>query len=310
MVYQEHMVNCRGKTKCYRSSDKKKCSTPNAWVIFLRSVKGDGLTVKEAARYYQHVFKPQLIRKLIAIAGENAPLKKQKAEYHKLICKKFYETMKAENGAKSAQKKKLSSGVAKILKKNSIPETLASIGAKKAAAALKKKEAAIKKAAADVAAKEKAVREQQRKAASVIKKALVANVKAKKLAREAADAKKKEAADAKKRSRSSSSSSTGGAVTRKRARANHARSPGNSSTGGAQKRKAPFGSVSKKKAKTAVEAQRQADNLKKNAANSKKKVDFAESALFQAKKRKATAAMRKLDTNLNGTAVRGKRKRV
>ncbi|CAN0589054.1 unnamed protein product, partial [Laminaria digitata] len=83
------VVNCRGLNKCYQTMDKKKCSTPNAWVIFLRSVKGEGLKVKEAARYYQHVFKPQLIRKLIAIAGENAPLKKQKAAYHKLICKKF-----------------------------------------------------------------------------------------------------------------------------------------------------------------------------------------------------------------------------
>ncbi|CAN0597543.1 unnamed protein product, partial [Laminaria digitata] len=141
-----------------------------------------------AARYYQHVFKPQLIRKLIAIAGENAPLKKQKAAYHKLICKKFYEIMKAEKGTTSAaQKKKISSGVAKILKKNSIPETLALVGAKKAASALKKKDAATKKAATDVTAKEKPAKEARRKADSVIKRVLAANVKAKKLEKEAAN---------------------------------------------------------------------------------------------------------------------------
>ena len=125
------------------------------------------------------------MRRLITITGENAPLKTN-AEYHKLICRQFYRKMKNDG-----KKKKVSGGVAKILKKNSIPETLALMGARKAGSALAAKEKANKKAAADVAAKDMAVKNAKRKAAAVINSAVAAAARARALKKEAAAAKTK-----------------------------------------------------------------------------------------------------------------------
>lgn len=289
---------CRGKKKCYQTKDKKKCSTPNAWVIFLRSIKGDGLSLKDASKYYNFVFKPQLTRKMIAIAGADATLAKQKAAMHKLICRQFYKNLKIER-----KNKKISKGVASILKKNSISQTLAQAGAKKAAAALLKKEKDKKKAAADVAAKEKAVKEAKRKAASVIKRALQANMRAKKLAREASEAAKKVVGA--KRGRSSSGSGSTGA---KKARA--------SSRGVKRIQAFDYNTRAQKKARAASDAQKKADKLKTSVTNANKKVKVAGKAHAKAKKTKQLVTKRKLpravtalNSTLKGQTVTGKRRR-
>ena len=312
---------CRGKKKCYQTKDKKKCSTPNAWVIFLRSIKGDGLSLKDASKYYNFVFKPQLTRKMIAIAGADATLAKQKAAMHKLICRQFYKNLKIER-----KNKKISKGVASILKKNSISQTLAQAGAKKAAAALLKKEKDKKKAAADVAAKEKAVKEAKRKAASVIKRALQANMRAKKLAREASEAAKKVVGA--KRGRSSSGSGSTGA---KKARASsrgvkriqafdyntRAQKKARASSRGVKRIQAfDYNTRAQKKARAASDAQKKADKLKTSVTNANKKVKVAGKAHAKAKKTKQLVTKRKLpravtalNSTLKGQTVTGKRRR-
>lgn len=80
---------------------------------FLRATKIEFRPVGEVSKY---IFKPQLMRRLIDIAGEHAPLKKRKAEYHKLLCKQFYENIK-----QTRKKGEYCSGVAKILQKKQHP---------------------------------------------------------------------------------------------------------------------------------------------------------------------------------------------
>ncbi|CAN0209864.1 unnamed protein product, partial [Ectocarpus sp. 4 AP-2014] len=67
----------------------------------------------------------------VRIAGKNATTKRTKEVYRQVICSHMYKYMK-NNG----NKKKVKKGVAKILKNNTIPKTLALLGAKKPAKAL------------------------------------------------------------------------------------------------------------------------------------------------------------------------------
>lgn len=297
---------CRGKKKCYQSKDGKKCSAPNAWVVFLRSVKGNALSSKEASKYYQHVFKPQLTRRMIAIAGQDAPLAKQKAAMHKIICRQFYKNLKIER-----KNKKVTKGVASILKKNSISKTLADAGAKKAAAALKKKEQDKKKAAAAVAAKEKAAKKAKRHAAFVIKRAVAAAARARLLKKAAAEAAKKVAG--KKRGRSSSGSGSTGAKKQRASSRGVKRIQAFDYNPREQKRLRV--TASKKKSEASA-AQKKADTLKTSSAKAEKKVKVATKAVVKAKKTKALVTKRKLpralaglQTTLKGQGLVGKRRR-
>lgn len=56
------------------------CLVPNPWPIFLHANNIEFRSVGEASKYYNPIFKPQLTRRVIDIADENAPIKKQHAE--------------------------------------------------------------------------------------------------------------------------------------------------------------------------------------------------------------------------------------
>ncbi|CAN0005563.1 unnamed protein product, partial [Ectocarpus sp. 6 AP-2014] len=117
--------------------------------------------------------------------------------------------MKASGKNTASNKKKVSSGVSKILNKKSIPKTLKIMGARHAAAALTAKEQDMKKADADVAAKEKIAEDERRKAKDIIRRAVEAAARARLL--------KKEAASAKTRASNAASSSSTRTTTKAKA---------------------------------------------------------------------------------------------
>lgn len=119
-------------------------------------------------------FKKNVLKKLVAIAGNKLSTKRMKAEYRKHICAYFYKHMESSRKYTPANKKKLSSGVTKLLKKNSIPETLAAMGAKKEAAAMVAKPKDSAKLAKQAESANKAVKEQERKAAAVVRRVTAA----------------------------------------------------------------------------------------------------------------------------------------
>lgn len=123
-------------------------------------------------------FKRNVLKKLVAIAGNKLSTKRMKAEYRKHICAYFYKHMESSRKNTPANKKKLSSGVTKLLKKNSIPETLAAMGAKKEAAAMVAKQQASAKLAKQAESAKKAVKEQERKAAAIIRRVTAAAARA------------------------------------------------------------------------------------------------------------------------------------
>lgn len=264
--------NCKKRPKCYLRKDKKKCLTPNGWIVFLRTSKGDFSSIGEASLEYQKKFKPLLI-KLIAEGNKNRTVKETKARYRKAVCNFFYDQMKGSGRNTATNRKKVSAGVSKILKENSIPKTLEIMGAKNTAAALAAKEKAVKKADAKVAAKKKTAELAKAKASDVIKKAIRAAIRAKKLMKEASDAK---TTATKSKSRSSSPSASNSAK-----------------------------STAAKKKTASKKATQQADTLLKSAEKASKESKTASQAVEAAKKeakkkkdKKVKRQMALLDTTL------------
>lgn len=126
---------------------------------------------------------------MLTIAGsEYLTEKKKKEAMHNLLYRQFYKNMKKERKT-TAAKKNLSTDVAKLLKKNGIPKTLALIAGKKVADAVAAKQKATEKAAAVVASRKRVAETIKKMAAFIIKKALLARARAKKLDKEAKVAK-------------------------------------------------------------------------------------------------------------------------
>lgn len=279
-------LDCSKRKKCYTRKDNKKCLTPNAWVIFLRTNKNVFTSIGEAAMTYRTNFKP-FLEKLINAGSKDTSAKQKKALFHRAICGYFYQQMKASGKNTASNRKKVSSGVSKVLKKNSIPKTLKIMGASNAAAALAAKEQAMKKAAADVAAKEKIAAAERRKAKDIIRRAVKAAARARLL--------KKEAASAKTRASKATS------VTR--------RSPSTA------KAKAAKSAASKKKT-ASNNAKRKADTLQKSAEKAIKRTEISSQSVTSAKetaakvaKRKIPRALAALDTNLIVGGVGRKRRK-
>lgn len=268
-------LTCKKHKKCYIRKDSKKCLTPNAWVIFLRTNKDVFTSMGEASMSYRKNFKP-VLENLIKAGSKDASAKQKKALFHKAICEYFYQQMKASGKNTASNKKKVSSGVSKVLKKNSVPKTLKMMGATHTAAALAAKEQDMKKAATNVAAKEKIAEDERRKAKDIIRRAVEAHARARLL--------KKEADSAKTRARGSSSSSSK--------------------------------STASKKKTASSNAKRKADTLQNSAKNATKRVKTTSQAVTAAKdtakkvaKRKIPRALAALDTSLIVGGVGRKRRK-
>lgn len=255
--------------KCYIRKDSKKYLAPNAWVISLRTKKNVFTSVGEAVMTYRKSFKP-VLENLIKAGSKNASAKQKKALFHRAICEYFYQQMKASGKNTASNKKKVSSGVSKVLKKNSIPKTLKIMGARHSAAALAAKEQAMKKADADVAAKEKIAQDERRKAKDIIRRAVEAAARARLL--------KKEAASAKIRASKATS------VTR--------RSP-SSTTRTTTKTKAAKSTASTKNT-ASNNAKRKADTLQRSAEKAIKRVKRASQAVMSARQTADKVAKRKV----------------
>lgn len=275
-------ITCKKHKQCYLRKDSKKCLTPNAWVIFLRTHKNVFTSIGEASMTYRKNFKP-VLENLIKAASTDASAKQKKALFHRAICEYFYQQMKASGKNTASNKKKVSSGVSKVLKKNSIPKTLKIMGARHAAAALSAKEQAMKKADANVAAKEKIAEAERRKAKDIIRRAVEAAARARLLKKEAAAAK----------TRRSPSSST---RTTTRAKASK--------------------STASKKQTASNNAKRKADTLHNSAEKAIKRVKQTSQAVTSAKetadkvaKRKIPRALAALDTSLIVSDVGRKRRK-
>ncbi|CAN0254616.1 unnamed protein product [Ectocarpus sp. 6 AP-2014] len=267
---EDMTITCKKHKKCYIRKDSKKCLTPNSWVVFLRTNKDVFNSMEEASMAYRKNFKP-VIENLIKAGSKDLSAKQKKALFHKAICEYFYQQMKASGKNTASNKKKVSSGVSKVLKKNSIPKTLEIMGATRTAAALAAKEQAMKKAAANVAAKEKTAEDQRRKAAVIIKRAVEAAARARRLKKEADSAK------------TSSSSSKSTASKKKTASIS-------------AKRKADTLNDS---AKDAIKRMKKTD----------KAVTAAKDTAAKVAKRKIPRALAGLDTKLKDTGVGRKRTR-
>ncbi|CBN80307.1 EsV-1-218 [Ectocarpus siliculosus] len=190
---EDMALTCKKHKNCYIRKDRKKCLTPNAWVVFLRTNKNVFTSIEEASVDYHKNFKP-VLENLIKVGSKDASAKQKKALFHKAICEYFYHQMKASGKNTASNKKKVSSSVSKVLEQNGIPNTLKIMGATHTAAALAAKEQAMKKAAANVAAKEKTAEDQRRKAAVIIKRAVEAAARARRLKKEADSAKTRKTA--------------------------------------------------------------------------------------------------------------------
>lgn len=258
------MPSCKKKAKCYQTQ-KNKCRTPNAWLVFLRTHKNVFYAGKEASEYYKKSFRP-ILNKWMRELSNKYTMKRAKELYRKKLCKYFYKTMKAIGTDTPTNKKKVSSGVTKLLKNNSVPKALSMMGAKEAAAAVAAKEKAQQKAAAELAAKEKVAAFVKNKLGRVTSKHLLAVARAKKLKREAAAAKSKAAAVRRSPARMSSS------------------------------RKTPVvssGSVAKK-AEVAQSAKRKADAMGVVAKVARESMRNAEQDVAEAKKKKQKVNQQKL----------------
>jgi hypothetical protein len=268
------MPSCKEKAKCYQTQ-KKKCRTPNAWVVFLRTHK-NLFKGGEASKYYKKSFRPVLDKWMRGLSNKYT-VKRAKELYRKKLCKYFYETMKAVGTDTPSNKKKVSSGVTKLLKNNSVPKALSMMGAKEAAAAVSAKEKAQQKAAAELVAAQKIAAFVKKRAGRVISKHLLAAARAKKLRREAAAAKSKAAVSRRSPARSSSSRKT----------------PAASS-----------GSVSKK-VEVAQSAKRKADAMGAVARVARESVKNAEQDVAEAKKKKQKVDKQRLAVSRLATGLKG-----
>ncbi len=268
------MVSCKKKAKCYKTKGKK-CRTPNAWLVFLRTHKDVFYAGGAASDYYRKSFRPILDKWLVKLRSKYT-VTRAKELYRKKLCKYFYDTMKAIGTDTPTNKKKVSSGVTKLLKNNSVPDALSMMGAKKAAAAVSAKEKAQQKADAELVAKQKIAAFVKKRAGRAIGKYLLAAARAKRLKREA-DAAKSKAATSR-------------------------RSP----TGSSSSRKSPpasRGSAAKKKVEAAQSAKRKADAMGAVAKVARESVKNAEQDVAEAKKKKqkvkkAPLAVSRLTTGL------------
>lgn len=200
------MTSCKNKAKCYQTK-KKKCRTPNPWLVFLRTHKNKFHSVGAASAHYRKNLRPVLNGWIKGLSNKYT-VKRAKEMYRKKICNYFYETMKTIGTDTPTNKKKVRSGVTKLLKNNSVPKALSMMGAKKAAAAVAAKEKAQQEAAAELVAKQKIAAFVRKRAGRMINKHLLAAARAKKLKREAAAAKSKAAASRRSPARRSSSGKT------------------------------------------------------------------------------------------------------
>lgn len=253
---------CRKNKKCYMRKDGKKCLAPNPWIIFLRTNNGKFKSVGAASKAYQRTFRPTL-NKLIEEGSKNRTPKQMKAMYHKQICKYFYNSMKASGSLSPANKKKVSSSVSKVLKKNTVPKTLSSLGAKKAGSRLAAKQKAQKKAAAEAEASKKAAETAKIRARAIRRLFVRAAAKEKELRKKAADASAKAAkassTGAKRKASPSSRSSSAKRAKTARSSANKAKQ-----AAAALKTSSTRASQVAKKAEEAVKkAKRQQRMLKK-----------------------------------------------
>ncbi|CAM9812079.1 unnamed protein product [Pylaiella littoralis] len=209
-------TRCAKTKKCYTRKDGKKCMYPNPWIIFLRTTKHP--SVKAASASYQKGFKPTLIRLIKEASKKDRTAQQIKAIYHKQVCKYFYDAMKASGTSTPSTRKKVSSSVSKMLKKNSVPKTLAIMGAKKVADALSAKEEAEKKAAKKIADKEKAMESAKRKAAAILRQYVRAAARERVLKKEAAAAAAAASKPRVTRSKSAAAAASSKRVTRSKAK--------------------------------------------------------------------------------------------
>lgn len=268
------MASCKKKAKCYQTQ-KKKCRTPNAWVVFLRTHKDVFHAGGEASKYYKKSFRPVLDKWLKELSSKYT-VKRAKDMYRKKLCKYFYKTMKAIGTDTPTNKKKVSSGVTKLLKINSVPKTLSMMGAKKAAAVVSAKEKAQQQADAELVAKQKIAAFVKKRAGRVISKHLLAAARAKRLKREAAAAKSKAAASRRSPARSSSS------------------------------RETPPVSISsvEKKVEVAQSAKRKADAMGAVARVARESVKNAEQDVAEAKKKKQKVSKQRLAVSRLATGLK------
>lgn len=232
-------LKCENKRTCFTRKDGKKCLSPNAWVIFLRTNKNEFSSIREASKVYRKNFKPTL-EKMIKDRTKSVSLTatQKKTLFDKTLCAHFYREMEAS--------------------------------ATHTAAALSAKEQAMKKADTNVAIKEKIAERQRRKAADIIKKAMKAHTRARRL--------QKEADSAKTRARGSTSSS------KKRTAAKDA----------------------KRKADT---LQNSAKNAAKRAKTTSQAVTEAKNTAKKVAKRNIPRPVAALDTSLKGGGVGKKRRK-
>lgn len=263
---------CRKHKKCYIRKDGKKCLAPNPWIIFLRTSKRKYPTSAAASKAYQKSFKPVLLN-LIKEASKNRTTNQIKAVYHKQICKYFYDSMKASGTSTIPKKKKVSSSVAKILKKNSVPKTLAIMGAKKQATQMAAKQKAVKQASARVEAKKKAAEVAKIRARAIRRLFVRAAAKEKVLRKEA------EAASAKV----AKARSTG---TKRKA--------SSSSRSSSSKRVKTASKSAEKKKSAAKKAKKTASALKSSSTKASQRVKKAEKDVVAAQKARQKRALKKL----------------
>ena len=197
-------LSCKRTANCYLSKDKKSCTKPNTWIVFLRTHKNHFRSVTDAAKFYNTDFKVRKLEQMVRAADKQKATESQKKIiFRNIICNYFYKQMKI-NGSMPQVKR----GVAKLLKKNSVLQTLSLVGGKKAAVAIASKEKAVKKAEETVEAKKDTLEQKKREMTQEKKKAAAAEKKAKAVEREATEAKAKVSA-AKKARKADSYGGTG-----------------------------------------------------------------------------------------------------
>lgn len=111
-----------------QNNEKKRCLTPNPWIVSLRTHKDQFHAIEEASKYYIAIFKTILLERSIRIAGKNVTVQRTKQVYMQAICSHLY---KYEVHGYNGNKRKVKGGVTKNLQNNTILKTLALLGAKK-----------------------------------------------------------------------------------------------------------------------------------------------------------------------------------
>lgn len=320
---------CSRKAKCYQPKKPGKrgsCQTPNSWIVFLRMNKNKFSSVKDLSNEYEKKWKKDVLELVKMTAGKDLSRKEATRAYRRIVCNFFNEYMKNSNKNTPANKKKVRSGVTKLLAKKSIPQTLSALGAKKAAKAARAKET---KAKADVAAKKQDVQKVEREAAAMVTKLIDGQLRWRRLKKQDSEAK---AAATKARSVAASASKAAAAAKRKAAspsttmyfvnRAKTLEKSAKTAKTAAKQATSKSASVSE----SASAAKRKAVVLKTGATKVVKKGKSAEKDLGKArktalallapgkarvttKKKSKSGALAKLTSNLNG-ATAGSRGRT